>query len=94
MASDSEGLAIGVIAWDAVVGAVGGVVVAGLLLVALSRVWVTAAVATVGDLVGARVWPLEAYAVVYAVAGGVVGTLTPYLRTVRRMYVVYGFVAV
>jgi hypothetical protein len=74
---------VGIVAWDALLGVVGGLVVAGVLLVPVSRVWIVSSVATI-----------EAYAVVYAVAGGVVGALTPYLRTLRRMYAVYGFVAV
>jgi hypothetical protein len=97
MESDSGEPGLGsirVIAWDALLGVVGGLVVAGLLLEALSRVWITWPVATVGDLAAKHLWPLDAYAVVYAVAGGVVGALTPYLRTARRMYAVYGFVGV
>jgi hypothetical protein len=92
---DEPGLGpIRIIAWDALIGTVGGLVVAGLVLVAVSRGWFTSPIDTVSDFMATSLRPAEGYAVVYAVAGGVVGALTPYLRTARRMYAVYGFVGV
>jgi hypothetical protein len=79
---------------DALLGIVSGVALAGVILLAVVAGLITPSGTTAAALTARDFKALGAYAVVYAVAGGVLGALAPYTQRTRRAFAVYGFVGV